>query len=268
MFFLAVATCSATNLLYAQSSVKPNDTVKKTQIPVAVLKPKGPKAITHEMSAGLRLNSNGWSIYTDIGKVKAKDIKHSDMFYNVRFWQIEFTEKKNPREQKITSDYGGVTGGTGKYIYGKINNFYAVKLGLGFRTLIAGKPDPGTVSIHWVNAFGVSIGLLKPYYLNVYSDPSAIKFADATTQSDFLNQQVIEGKAAFTKGLSEIKVNPGGHFKSAFHFDFSTNRKNVMGVEVGANVEYYSQAIPLMANQTATPYFVDMFVAFQYGRRW
>jgi hypothetical protein len=260
---LLVVCTSAATLSHAQVVAHSSDSTKKNTSHTLV-KPKGPKPISHEVSLGLRLNSDGWSIYSDIGKVKTQDIKHSDMFYNIRFWQVELTEKKSPNEQKKTSNNGS---GTNSYIYGKINNFYALKLGYGFRKMIAGKPDPGSVSIHWVNAGGVSVGFVKPYYINVYSDPTAVKYSDATKQ-DFLNEGLIEGSAGFSKGLSEVTVVPGFHFKSALHFDFSANRKNVIGIETGMNVEYYTSNIQLLANQTPVPYFFDIFIAAQFGRRW
>jgi hypothetical protein len=132
--------------------------------------------------------------------------------------------------------------------------------------MLVGKPDPGSVSIHWVNTIGFALGLIKPYYLNTTSDPSAIKYKDNPT--DFLDQTVITGSAGFTKGLGEITVDPGGFFKSALHFDFSTNRKNVIAVETGFNVEYYSSQVQLMANESPTSYFLDLFIAAQFGRRW
>jgi hypothetical protein len=246
-------------------SVRPSsDTVKKIRHTAPVPKPKGLKPITHEISGGLRLNSNGWSIYGDLGKVVTKDVRHIDMFHNVRFWQLEFSEKKDPKEYKSTST---LNGGGNSYIYGKINNMYAVKLGWGFRKMLVGKPDPGSVSIHWVNAGGLSLGLVKPYYINTISDPNAIKYADGYKET-FLDQQLIEGNAGFSKGLSEMKIVPGGHFKSAMHFDFSANRKSVIGVETGFNVEYYSQQIQLMANEAPTSYFMDIFIAIQFGKRW
>ncbi len=263
---ILLACCIAALNVHAQTTARSIDSARKVQAIEARPKPKGPKPIRHEMSAGLRLNTDGWSVFTDIGKVKSKDPRHSDMFYNVRFWQIEFTEKKSPKEEKLQSSDNTGTGSS-KYIYGKINNFYALKLGYGFRKLLVGKPDPGTVSMHWVNVLGVSIGLLKPYYLNVYSDPNAIKYTDATA-SDFLNQGLIEGSAGFSKGLGETKIIPGGHFKSAMHFDFSANRKTVLGVETGFDVEYYSSQIQLLANQPGTAYFADIFLAVQFGKRW
>ena len=263
IIWLLLSYCACLNA-YAQDAVNSFDSTHKVLLHTVTLKPKGPKPITHEMSVGFRLNSDGWSAYTDIGRVKTNDPRHGDMFYNVRFWQIEITEKKSPDEYKTTSDNGG---GNNTYIYGKINNFYAVKLGWGYRKMLAGKPDPGSVSIHWVNAGGVSIGILKPYYINTLSDPSAIRYADPN-KSDFLDQNNIEGSAGFSKGLNQITVVPGFHFKSALHFDFSTNRKNVIGVETGFNIEYYTTQVQLMATQSPTSYFLDLFIAAQFGRRW
>ena len=264
---LLVACCQTASYSHAQTITRSTDTAKKTQPSAAFVKPKGPRPITREFAFGIQLNSNGWSAYTDIAHVKSKDPKHSDMFYDVAFWRVEFTEKKNPREQKIQSENPSISSSSSTYIYGKINNFYSAKLGWGYRKMLAGKPDPGTVSIHWASEGGFALGMLKPYYLNVNSDPSAIQFSDAT-KSDFLDKQAIEGHAGLMKGINQLSFIPGGHIKSAIHFDFSTNRKNALGADVGMNFEYYSKAVPILANQKPASYFFDIFLAFQYGRRW
>lgn len=258
---------------FAQQASATPDSVKKVA-PVAPVKPaavpvkkaKGPAPAKREFSAGVRLNTNGWSLYTDLGRLRAIDPKRPEMFYNMRLMQIEFTEKKNLKQEKLVGD-GRASGGSNGYVYGKINNFYALKLGVGFRKMLVGKPDPGTVSIHWVGVAGFSAGFLKPYYLNVISDPSAIKYSDAT-KGDFLDQQVIEGSAGFFKGINEVKFVPGGHIKSAVHFDFSSSKKNVIGIEAGVNAEFYGQKIELMAAQPANNYFIDLFIAAQFGKLW
>ncbi len=264
--FMVFAACLQLGVVAsAQTAAGSKDTVKKYKLTYVLQKPSGPKPITRELSVGLRLNSNGWSGFVDIGRVKSKDAKHSDMFYKVRLWQVEFTEKKDPKEVKITGQGGGK--GSNKYIYGKINNFYALKLGRAWMKMLAGKPDPGSVSIHWLYGGGFSLGMLKPYYINAFSDPNAIKY-DENTKVNFLDKNVIEGSAGFAKGLGEIKMVPGFHFKSGIHFDFSASRKSIIGVEVGVNGEYYTQEVQLLANHAGTPYFVDLYVALQVGKRW
>lgn len=248
----------------AQGGVVTLDSITKRPVIHTISKPKGQKPIKKEISFGFRLNTDGWSVFSDVGKIKAPNARQSDMFYNVRFWQFELSEKKDPSQYKVTSDNGG---GTNTYIYGKINNFYVLKLGWGYRKMIAGKPDPGSVSIHWVNAGGLAVGFLKPYYINTLTDPGAIKYTDATKE-DFLNQSVIVGSAGFSKGLSETKIVPGGYFKSALHFDFSTNRKTVIAVETGFDLEYYAQQVQLMADQSPASYFADLYIAVQLGKRW
>lgn len=257
----------AQEVTYSSDSTKAPVAVQAPPVVAARPMPKiRVKPILHEISFGFRANTNGWSIYSDYGKAKTSDARKADMFYNLLYLQTEFTEKKDPKEQKVKaqtlSDKSSAS-----YIYGKINNFYALKLGLGYRKMLAGKPDPGCVSIHWANTAGFALGMLKPYYIQVAGSTNEIKYSDIN-QSDFLNQAIISGAGGFSKGLGEIVFIPGGHIRSALHFDFSANRKNVLGVEAGVNAEFYSQPIGLMANEKTVSSFLDFFVAFQLGKRW
>ncbi len=260
----------AQEVVYASDSSKvyQPDTVMLHAAPRKLQPAKAPKVIMHELCFGFRMATNGWSIYTDLGKVKTGDQKRADIFHNLLYYQLEFTEKKDPKEQKIPSPVTNRFGGSSSYKYGKINCLYAVKIGVGYQKLIAGKPDTGCVSIHWANTIGFALGLLKPYYLNVESDPHTIKFSDAT-QEHFLDQNSIDGYAGFSKGLNELTFVPGGHIRSAINFDFSTNKHNIIGVQVGVNAEFYSQKMQLMASSLPPrSAYYDMFVAFQFGKRW
>lgn len=272
LFFLCIGlvlagSATAQQVVYSSDSAKvvPVDSTLPKWPPAP--KPKPPKPIVHEWSMGLRINSNGWGVFSDLGKARTKDLKKVDMFHNLTFYQLEIGEKKDPKEQNIPSTTVNKYGGTNSYKYGKINNFYAVKLGFGYQKMLAGKPDPGCVSIHWSTVAGFSLGLLKPYYLNLNSDPQAVKFDDDTREK-FLNMSQISGSAGFSKGLDELQFIPGGHLKSAIHFDCSTNNHTVIGIEVGGNIDYYSQQIQLMANQPGTSAFYEIFIAGQIGRRW
>ncbi len=255
----------------AQQAVHATDTATRAKPVVQqhtqVVRTRKPKQINTEFSGGIRLNTDGWSLFGDYGKSKVVDSKHADRFYHVRFYQFELTEKKSQREMKSSSGSISASGNSDSYVFGKINNFYALKLGLGFRKMIAGKPESqGTVSVHWVNTGGISIGFLKPYYLNIQGISQAVKYTD--NNSEFLDPGMILSSAGFSKGLSEAKVIPGVHFKSGFHFDFAGSMKYILAFETGVNAEYYSQQIQLMASTSATPYFVDVYMSFQFGKRW
>jgi hypothetical protein len=244
--------------------------------PVRLPPIKKPKPITNEFSVGLRLNSDGWSFMVERGKVKTKDMKNIEKFHDVRSLQFEFAERRSPKELK-TYGTDAVSGNTSNqtYVFGKVNNFYALRINYAYYKLLAGKPYTSTVSVHWVNAAGVAIGLLKPYYIDAYVSRNggasyqqeSIKYSPENAFS-FLTPQLIIGSSGFAKGLGETKIVPGLHLKTGFHFDFSGNKRLVTAVEVGGTGEFYTQKIELVATQKAVPYFFNLYAGIQFGKRW
>lgn len=245
--------------------------------PLPVMKPKikKPKPIRSEFSFGFRLNTDGWSVFADKGYVRSED-RQSDYFYNVRLFQVEFGEKKHPKEIKRSNNLGSSYGEekAKPFVFGKINNFYNLKLGYGARKMIAGKPEHGTVSIHWVYLGGLTVGIEKPYYVEAYVPQDnfgtliqqTIKYSEETKES-FLTRQYIIGSAGFGRGLNEVKVVPGIHAKTGLHFDFATSKKSKLAIETGVSAELYTRKIELMANQDAVPYFTSIYASFQFGKR-
>ena len=236
-------------------------------------KRKRPKPIKKEYQLGLRLNTDGWSVFFDRGKVKSAE-RNSDYFYDIMFWQIELGEKKHHQETKRSNVSNTTTNSSTPFIYGKANNFYTFKLGYGKRKMIAGKPERGTVSIHWVYLGGLSLGLEKPYYYQAYVSKGGgplikeeIRYTDSTTYLFSTNSR-IEGTSGFTKGIDELQIVPGIHLKTALHFDFAPSKTRKLSVETGINAEFYTRAIQLMAFQTDRPYFVNGYVAIGFGKRW
>lgn len=251
------------------------DSTRRAAFTANIKKPlaKKPKPIQNEFSFGLRLNTNGWSIFADRGFVKTEETKYRDMFHDVRILQAEFGERKHPKE--IRSTINGDPQRTRPFIYGKVANFYPLKLGYGKRKMIAGKPEPGTVSVHWVYVGGAVVGLEKPYYIEALTvDPGTgrfqqetIKYSEETKQS-FLTEDFILGASGFTQGLGEIKAHFGVHAKTGLHFDFAQRKKTKMALEIGAAGELYTKPIMIMADQKAVPYAVNIYASVQFGKRW
>jgi len=244
------------------------DTTQLVNTAVKPPKVKLPKALRNEWSIGLRLNTDGYGLLFDFGKAFGSEEfgnNNSAKFFHNHLFQFEISEKKHSKEIRTNNVIGGIALTPSSFIFGKINNFYQAKLGYGQRHMIAGKPDPGTVSIHWVYLGGISAGLLKPYYLNVQGE-GLVKYSKENEQY-YANPSAILGAGGFGKGWNELKVVPGLHAKTGLHFDFATGRKGKMALEVGANAEYYFSKIQQMYGQKDNNFFFNLYAAIQFGKR-
>ena len=261
IFFFALQQSAIAQIYSSKDS-----TAKPLAFPKVVV--KKPKPITKETSVGLRLNTDGWTAVFESGKVISQDAKRSDMFHDVRLFQIEFSERRHPKELRMYG-WDRVDQSDKMYVFGKVNNFYALKTNFGKRKMLAGKPYPKSVSVHWVYAGGLSLGLLKPYYVDAYDmngQPTSVKYSSETAEY-FLNPLYVIGSSGVSSGLGEIKIKPGLHLKSALHFDYAADKFNVAAIELGATAEIYASKIELMANQKATPYFFNLYAGIQFGKR-
>jgi hypothetical protein len=225
-----------------------------------------------EFSVGGRLNTDGWSGFLEMGYRKSRK--------KVTYYQFEFSEKKNGKEYKqpgaiknpVPDRYGFVYSEK-PFIFGKQNNFYQAKLGIGQQYLIGGKGNKNGVLVNAVYYGGLSVGLLKPYYLNI-EDPNTgygvqVKYGqNAVYDQAFMTVSSIIGGAGFGKGWGELSVVPGAHAKFGFRFDWARFNEVVSALEVGINAEYYTKEIPIMIDQDNKKFFLNGYLAVQFGKRW
>lgn len=246
---------------------------ERDSLPKPVLVPPRPqprpKPIRMEWSLGLRLKSDGWALFFDKGWVKSED-RNRDYFYNTRFLLLELEEVRHPKEIKRTNNLlPGSTDKPRQFIFGKINNLYSVKAGYGFRRMIAGKPEPKHVSIHWTYGGGLSLALLKPYYLKLImpaGDVQEVKYADSLAET-FLRRRNIIGGAGFGKGLDEISLVPGLFLRTGLHFDFAATKTTKLALETGVTGSLYSRPLEIMAFQEASPFTLSLYASLQFGKR-
>lgn len=253
--------------LFAQPSKMPfrdrlGDTTLVINTAVKEPKQKPPPALRKELNFGLQASTDGYGIVVENGWIRSESFpsKERDKLFHVRLLHLEIGERKHSKEIS-----GGGFGG-GNYILGKVNNFYTAKLGYGRRQMLAGKPDPGCVSIHWAYMGGFSAALLKPYYLNV-NGLGEVKYADSIA-SYFISPTLIAGKSAFTKGFSEIEFVPGAFGRTGLHFDWAQRRKGLVALEVGVAAEYYSKKILQMVGTDPKSLFLSFYASFHLGKRW
>jgi hypothetical protein len=225
---------------------------------------EGALIYSKQSAFAFKLNTDGWGAFYEHGKYKT--IKKTNL------WWVEFGERKSQKEEKLTRVIGvfGLLGNP--YIYGKQNNFYYLKLGLGQQLLIGGKGNKNGVAVSAVYGGGITMGYLKPYYLNVVDDENAnidIKYigADSTTKAYFLDPSRINGASGFTKGFGEGKFVPGAYGRLAMRFDYGRFNEFLSAFEVGVNAEYYTKAMPILINNPEKRFFFNGYIAIEFGSR-
>ncbi len=210
---------------------------------------------------GFKFNTDGWGGSYEKGKIKSA--------YKTNIFQLEFNEKKHKKEEKQSASQGNVVFGS-PFVYGKQNNFYQLKLGIGQQIMIGGKGNKNGVGVYAIYAGGISAGLLRPYYIDVQDPPnSGIVRQIKYTQQDsalFMSSNIL-GSSGLGKGWGEIKFRPGVHAKTALRFDWARFNNTVSAVEAGFNVEYYFQDVEQMVGVEPKNLFFNGYLSFVFGSR-
>lgn len=211
---------------------------------------------------GFKFNTDGWSMFYEHGKYKT--------LTNTSLWWLEFGERKHPKEEKLpiiaqTSGFLVMS----SYIYGKQNNFYYLKAGLGQQKLIGGKGNKNGVAVSAIYGGGLTAGLLKPYYIEIENPNTNQREEIKYDNNDalFLDPTIVVGRGGLTKGLNEIKFVPGAHARAALRFDYGRYNEVLSALEVGVNAEYYTQTMPMILLNKEKKFFFNAYIAVVFGKR-
>jgi hypothetical protein len=213
---------------------------------------------------GIKLTSDGYAAFYELGRLKTTT--------KTNLYSLEVGEHKHPKEEKLTrGNFFGFAIGN-PYVYGKINNFYYTKLGIGQQRLIGGKGNKNGVAVSANYGGGLSAGLLKPYYLDVSKASGGGRYDvkynnDDSTYQIFTRTSDINGASGFTKGFNEMKFVPGVFAKTALRFDYGRFNEVVSAIEVGVNVEWYSKKMPIMLLNEENQLFLNVYAAIVFGKR-
>ncbi len=204
---------------------------------------------------GAKLTSDGYGVFFELGR--ASSIKKSILY------QLEITERKSNKEEKLSN----LIYNSSPFVFGKINYFYPVKLGLQQQILLGNKSNKNGVSITGNYGGGLSAALLRPYYVQVQQGNQLvfIKYNSADS-SEFLSNNIFGGPT-FSKGWSDLTVTPGVYAKAAVRFDYGAYNEVISAIEVGITGEYYSKKIPQMVYNKEKQFFFGAYFSILFGRR-
>ncbi len=208
---------------------------------------------------GVRLATDGYGINFEKGKFKSPT--------KTLLFQFELNEKKDPKEHHISATSDGIN--FSSVVPYKLNNLYELKMAIGEERLLGGKGNKNGVSVSYLYSGGVTIGLLKPYFLDVQNQitGSTTRKTYAQMATDTTQGDVITGASGFTVGWGNLSIKPAVNARQAMRFDYGRLNQTVAAVEVGITEEYYFSKIPLVYLVTQHQFFFNAYVAILFGSR-
>ncbi len=221
----------------------------------------------HALSVGAKLHTSGWSgglIY----RKRATRATHRI----IQFHLEEIKHDKEVKQEAGKNPYPEL-GKTSPFIYGKINTVYTLHLSYGRQQLLFPALLDGHISLSLCYMGGISLGMLKPYYLKlVDNDPGApvlsIEKYNPADQDRFLNHARILGRAKWSEGLEEIQYIPGVHAALALQLEPGKTKTFIQSISVGGQITLYARNITIMAEQKAYPVQASFFIGLALGKRW
>jgi hypothetical protein len=189
--------------------------------------------------------------------------------YTAAGLEVDLTKLRHPKE--VISNSESTINARG-FVLNRINSFYALRLGYVRQNVLFDKTDKGSVSISWLASGGLSLGLLKPIYLQVLrftEEGSSARIVterfDGTTQFSNIN-----GEANFFVGINEIKLRPGIYLKGGFEFDYQLMDNKITSLEAGLIYDYYFTEIPIFYEEQEDinwSGFFQLYLAVNFGSK-
>ncbi len=220
-----------------------------------------------DMSGSIILHTLGYGVGFRLGK--------NTNYFKRRMMEFDLLEMKAPNQEKT---YNTNFLNPKYYYFGKLNNLYIIRAGIGEQKLMSRKPYWGGVEIRFDYSGGLSLGLAKPVYLYIsYYKQDLIIFATKSEKFDPSKTYPVTtpdysydifGRAPVFTGFKEIKPYPGIYAKMGFNFDFGTTNDRVKALEIGLIFDGYPKGVPVMAYRDPSQLFLTAYLSFYFGKRY
>lgn len=219
---------------------------------------------------GLNLNTNGYGVNATFARYNGA--------YKLWLFNFDLLFVKHEKETKTWNPVNDPN--ARPYFYGKLNNLYSMRLGLGKKIIITEKlRKKNGVQVGYTWQAGPVLGFTKPIYLEIiYTDdvPNAQPYLEIEKfdpDRHFIDN--IYGRASGFRGFDQLKVHPGGFFKFAFTFEYSNSKEMLKGIETGLAVDAYAKKVPIMATYTQDStnpknhqIFFSLYINFFFGTKY
>lgn len=216
-----------------------------------------------EFGVNVYWHTRGFGLGAIFGDIKS--------YYKTNYYHVDFGFIKHAKEHR-PDPLPTANALKRPYVYGKKNNFMVLRAGKGMKRYLSEKAKRRGLAVGYSVQGGPSIGMLKPYFLEV-NDRSGeiggseiVKFSNETADY-FLDRTKIQGYAGFWRGFNDIDFLIGGHIKGGLHLAWGAYDKYVKNLEVGLMLDFYFREVEIMVIEDNAPVFANLYINLQLGRR-
>lgn len=207
--------------------------------------------------------SNGWGVGLRYGKGK-------------KTWSIALQEWKHDKEEKLNPSLTEIEG-LGKplpYRYGKINSFYSLNMQYGYSTILVKGLVAPSIDVSFQLQGGLSLGFLKPYYLqvNTQNSLSSYHIVDMTYSTNnaeyFLNTRRVYSRSSFSNGIKDTRFIAGLILSPSIAIDLGNHSVWLKKLQFGSSCSLYSSSVALMADDSPKFNNLNWFMGVVVGKGW
>jgi hypothetical protein len=224
---------------------------------------QGRTLYSKEIYGGPVIHGGGWGLQFFYGKYSTAADRH--------LFGAEIVGMKHPKEIKSYNPFYEDSRG---YFFGKLNSLLIFRPTYGRKHRITEKIRKSGVEVNYVWGIGPSLALLKPVYLQIgyridgEKTPPYDNILEERYDPEKHFANNIFGRASWFRGLNELSVVPGAFGRAALNFEYADTNSGLRALEVGASLDAYPKAIPIMAeseNVVNKQFFLEFYIAMQFG---
>lgn len=183
---------------------------------------------------------------------------------NKNFIGLEAAVLNDYREFDSPYTYNGRT-----HVEGKLNQLFVVRPSYGRQWTLLQKSSEGGQKLLGMLSTGPSIGIQKPYYVEISYDngfQGTTEVPLAKTIDNSYKKVFIMGESSLWKGLNESQIIPGWHIKSAVNMEIETLKQNNIGIEIGFIVDYFTKPVEILNLMSGRQVYTTAYISFSMGK--
>jgi hypothetical protein len=183
-----------------------------------------------------------------------------------RMYEVSFFTLKHPKEVKMVNSLLFMNAKS--YVYGKKNFFFLIETSIGKQKILNEKPYWGGVEVRSFYSIGPVLGFTKPVYLYIFDfSGTSISQRLEKYNPELHFYDNIYGRGPFMKGIDEIKLHPGLHFKLGLNIEHGTNDETVNSIEAGAMLNVFLKPVEIMGFTQNDFLFINLYIQYHLGKR-